>query len=178
MTVCTLVPMRSVPHRVVCLLGLDEGVFPRHPERDGDDLIASQPRVGDRDSRSEDRQLLLDAVLAATDHLVITYSGRDERTNHRRPPAVPVAELLDAVDRTVLAPVGLPRAREAIVVEHPLQSFDPRNFEPGALSGDGPWGFGVLELHGARSSAGGTRTHHRPTWTRLSGSTSTWNASV
>ena len=157
MTVCTLVPMRSVPHRVVCLLGLDEGVFPRHPERDGDDLIASRPRVGDRDARSEDRQLLLDAVLAATDHLVITYSGRDERTNHRRPPAVPVAELLDAVDRTVLPPAGLARARDAIVVEHPLQSFDPRNFEPGALSGDGPWGFGELEVHGARSSAGGTR---------------------
>ena len=59
LTVCTLVPMRSIPHRVVCLLGLDDGSFPRHIERDGDDLTAREPRVGDRDVRSEDRQLLL-----------------------------------------------------------------------------------------------------------------------
>ena len=78
LTVCTLVPMRSIPHRVVCLLGLDDGSFPRHVERDGDDLTARTPRVGDRDVRSEDRQLLLDALLAARDHLVVTYSGRDE----------------------------------------------------------------------------------------------------
>src|SRR6202042_606721 len=73
-TVCTLVPMRSIPHRVVCLLGLDDGSFPRHIERDGDDLTARDQRVGDRDARSEDRQLLLDALLAARDHLVVTYS--------------------------------------------------------------------------------------------------------
>ena len=73
LTVCTLVPMRSIPHKVVCLLGLDDGSFPRHIERDGDDLTAQDPRVGDRDARSEDRQLLLDALLAARraprDHL-------------------------------------------------------------------------------------------------------------
>ncbi|HVA73770.1 MAG TPA: exodeoxyribonuclease V subunit gamma [Acidimicrobiales bacterium] len=161
MTVCTLVPMRSVPHRVVCLLGLDDGVFPRHPGRDGDDLIAAEPHIGDRDARGEDRQLLLDALLAATDHLVITYCGRDERTNHPRPPAVPVAELLDAVDRTVCAPDGCSRAREAVVVEHPLQSFDPRNFVAGALSCERPWGFGRMELSGAMSLAQGGRPKGR-----------------
>ena len=100
LTICTLVPMRSVPHRVVCLVGLDDGVFPRQTARDGDDLLLLDPHLGDRDARSEDRQLLLDALLAATDHLVITYTGRDERTNLRRPPAVPLGELLDVVDRT------------------------------------------------------------------------------
>ena len=104
LTVCTLVPMRSVPHRVVCLVGLDDGVFPRHPGRDGDDIVSADPHVGDRDGRSEDHQLLLDALLAATDHLVITYSGRDERTNRNRPPAVPIAELLDCIDDTVRHP--------------------------------------------------------------------------
>ena len=59
---CTLVPMRSVPHRVVCLLGLDDGVFPRQSIRDGDDVLARDPWVGERDPRSEDRQLLLDAI--------------------------------------------------------------------------------------------------------------------
>ena len=106
LTVCTLVPMRSIPHKVVCLLGLDDGSFPRHIERDGDDLTAQDPRVGDRDARSEDRQLLLDALLAAREHLVITYSGHDERSNQPRPPAVPVGELFDVVDHTVRTPAG------------------------------------------------------------------------
>jgi exodeoxyribonuclease V gamma subunit len=150
LTVCTLVPMRSIPHRVVCLLGLDDGSFPRHIERDGDDLTARAPRVGDRDVRSEDRQLLLDALLAAQDHLVVTYSGRDERSNQPRPPAVPVGELLDVVDHTVRAPEG--SVRDEIVVHHPLQPFNPRNFEPGRLAGAGPWSFDALHLAGARAA--------------------------
>jgi exodeoxyribonuclease V gamma subunit len=149
LTVCTLVPMRSIPHRVVCLLGLDDGSFPRHIERDGDDLSAQDPRVGDRDVRSEDRQLLLDALLAAREHLVITYTGRDERSNLSRPPAVPVGELLDVVDRTVQTDDG--PASQAVIVRHPLQPFDPRNYEPGRLAPGGPWSFDELHLAGARA---------------------------
>src|SRR5205807_8577620 len=70
LTVCTLVPMRSVPHRVVCLLGLDDGEFPRKAPRDGDDLMLKDPHLGDRDPRSEDRQMLLDALLAATERMI------------------------------------------------------------------------------------------------------------
>ncbi|MGH2950068.1 MAG: exodeoxyribonuclease V subunit gamma, partial [Solirubrobacteraceae bacterium] len=138
LTVCTLVPMRSVPHRVVCLLGLDDGVFPRKAPRDGDDLMLDDPHVGDRDARTEDRQLLLDALLAATDRLIVTYTSNDERTNVPRPPAVPVGELLDVVDRTV---------RDAdVVVRHPLQPFDPRNF-----AAERPWSFDRVALDGARA---------------------------
>jgi exodeoxyribonuclease V gamma subunit len=128
--------MRSVPHRVVCLLGLDDGAFPRKAPRDGDDLLLAAPRVGERDPRTEDRQLLLDALLAATDRLIITYTGHDERTNLRRPPAVPVGELLDVVGRDV-------------VEEHPLQPFDPRNFAAGA-----PRSFDRVLLEGARALVG------------------------
>src|SRR4051812_47685279 len=132
LTVCTLMPMRSVPHRVVCLLGMDDGAFPRKASRDGDDLVLGDPHVGDRDPRTEDRQMLLDALLAATDRLVVTFTGHDERTNTPRPPAVPVGELLDVIDRTVRTPGG-GRARDHVVVTHPLQPFDPRNFTVGRL---------------------------------------------
>ncbi len=108
--------------------------------------------------RSEDRQLLLDALLAARDHLVITYSGRDERSNLPRPPAVPVGELLDVVDHTVRVSTGRPR--DAVVVAHPLQPFDPRNFERNALSGDGPWSFDALHLAGAEAAL--TPRHAQP----------------
>jgi len=158
LTVCTLVPMRSVPHKVVCLLGLDDGSFPRHVERDGDDITAQAPRVGDRDPRSEDRQLLLDAVLAAQEHLVVTYSGRDERSNQHRPPAVPVGELLDVADRTMRTRED--RVRDALRVEHPLQPFDKRNYLPGALGHDGPWSHDTVSLAGAQAAAG--MEHDRP----------------
>ncbi len=149
LTVCTLVPMRSVPHRVVCVLGLDDGEFPRRSRRDGDDLLLAEPYVGDRDPRAEDRQMLLDALMAATERLIITYSGADERTNLRRPPAVPVGELLDIVDRTVSCEHGSPR--DQIVIHHPLQPFDPRNFIAGKLAPTGPWSFDVQALAGAQA---------------------------
>ena len=98
LTVCTMVPMRSVPHRVVCLVGLDDGVFPRLETVDGDDALAREPMTGERDIRSEDRQLLLDAICAATETLVVTYTGTDEHSGHHRPAAVPLLELLDALD--------------------------------------------------------------------------------
>jgi exodeoxyribonuclease V gamma subunit len=149
LTFCTLVPMRSVPHRVVCLLGLDDTVFPRKAPRDGDDLRLDDPHVGERDPRSEDRQLLLDAVMAARERLIVTYTGNDERTNAPRPPAVPVGELLDVVDRTVATAGGRP-ARDAVLVRHPLQPFDPKNFTAGRLIPAEPWSFDLMTLAGAR----------------------------
>ncbi len=152
LTICTLHPMRSVPHRVVCLLGLDDGAFPRKAPRDGDDLMLADPHVGDRDPRTEDRQLLLDALLAAKDRLIITYTGNDERTNAPQPAAVPVGELLETVDATVRTENG--PARDQVLVRHPLQPFDPRNFTDGALIRDRVWGFDKVTLAGARALTG------------------------
>ncbi|WP_205876404.1 exodeoxyribonuclease V subunit gamma [Mycobacterium camsae] len=149
LTVCTMVPMRSVPHRVVCLVGLDDGMFPRLGVVDGDDVLARKPLTGERDIRSEDRQLLLDAIGAATGNLVITYTGANEYSGQRRPPAVPLAELLDALDMTTAEPV-----RSRIVVAHPLQPFDVRNVERGELVPDAPFSFDPTVLRAARSSAG------------------------
>ncbi|HRI98778.1 MAG TPA: exodeoxyribonuclease V subunit gamma, partial [Nocardioides sp.] len=149
LTVCTMVPMRSVPHRVVCLLGLDDGVFPRQRTVDGDDVLARTPVTGERDVRSEDRQLLLDAIGAATEKVVITYTGADPHTGQSRPPAVPLGELLDALDRTTDAPV-----RDAIVVHHPLQGFDLRNVEPGRLGTPTPFSFDPQMLAAARVATG------------------------
>lgn len=137
LTFCTLHPMRSVPHRVIALLGLDDGAFPRAAPRDGDDLVLRTPFVGDHDGRTEDRQLLLDALMAAQDKLIITYTGNDERTNAELPPAVPVGELLDVI------------GEEEFVRRHPLQPFDPRNFHA-----DAPLSFDGIALEGARALEG------------------------
>ncbi len=117
-TFCQLVPMRAIPFRVVVLLGMDDGAFPRPFTPLGFDRLAADPRPGDRTVRDDDRALFLDALLSARDHLLVLYTGRDARTGQERPPAVPVAELLDHVD-----PGGL------LTVHHPLQPFSPRAFD-------------------------------------------------
>ncbi|MGO9924601.1 MAG: exodeoxyribonuclease V subunit gamma [Mycobacterium sp.] len=149
LTVCTMVPMRSVPHRVVCLVGLDDKVFPRLNVADGDDVLAREPMTGERDIRSEDRQLLLDAVCAAAETLVITYTGNDEHTGHPYPPAVPLAELFDALDQTTETPV-----RERILIKHPLQPFDVKNVRPGKLVPGTPFTFDPTALAAAEAVAG------------------------
>ena len=156
-TVCTMMPMRSVPHRVICLLGLDDGIFPRSNGIDGDDVLARTPLTGERDPRSEDRQLLLDAVLAATDHLVVTYTGAGEHTGAEHPPAAPLGELIDAARRCATWP-----ERRDVVVRHPLQHFDARNLVAGELDTAEPFSFDRTALVGARAAQ-----HQRPADPRL-----------
>ncbi len=125
-TFCALVPLRSMPFRVVCLLGLDEDVFPRRTAASGFDLASAHPRIGDRTPRDDDRYLFLEAILAARDKLRVFFTGRDAQRNQGRPPAVPVAELLDVAEASVFVSQGT--VREQLVHEHPLQPFSPRNF--------------------------------------------------
>ena len=127
LTVCTMLPMRSVPHRVVCLLGVDDGVFPRKPPPDGDNLLADDEWIGDHHVRSEDRQLLLDAVMSARERLVVIFAGRDPRSGATVPPAVPIGELLESLDATARTEDGAP-VRSKITTRHPLQPFDAANF--------------------------------------------------
>ena len=143
-TVCTLVPMRSVPYRVVCLLGMDDRRFPRSSRADGDDLLVDNEIIGDSDRGAEDRQLLLDAVMAAGDHLIVTYSGRDPLTNAEYPPAVPIAELAD-----VLSAMAGEAGLESLRTHHPLQPFSDINFVSGSLGVSGPWGFDPMQFRGS-----------------------------
>jgi exodeoxyribonuclease V gamma subunit len=120
-TIATLVPMRFVPHRVVAIIGLDDEAFPRVASINGDDVLAVNPCLGERDPRSEDRQLLLDAVMAATDNLVICYTGTDPFTGETRPPSPPLADLIDTVTATVVD-------GSRVVAREPLRPFDTANF--------------------------------------------------
>jgi exodeoxyribonuclease V gamma subunit len=118
-TVAALLPMRFVPHRVVAIIGLDDGAFPRARQPSGDDILAADPWVGERDPRSEDRQLFLDAIMAATDHLVLCYTGADPVTGQHKPAVAPLADLIDTAAATIGGPA---------VSRQPLQPFDSVNF--------------------------------------------------
>ncbi len=153
LTVATLLPMRAVPHRVVCLLGLDDGVFPRRVVPDGDDLTADDPRVGDPDPRGEDRQLLLDAVTSATETLVVLYTGTDPRLGEELRPAVPVDALLDTLDQTVATGSDAEPARVRLTTRHPLQPYDAAELEPRPGT-TGPFSFDRAALRAARAERG------------------------
>ncbi len=99
-TVTSLTPLRWVPFRVVCLLGMDQSAFGTDGSA-GDDLSALAPLIGDRDPRGEARETLLEAVLAAQDHLMVVREGHDVRTNQPMPRAVPTAELFEALMASV-----------------------------------------------------------------------------
>ncbi len=144
LTVCTLVPMRSVPHRVVVLLGLDDEVFPRSTRYSGDDVLGRTPCVGERDPRAEDRELFLDAVTSATDRLLVFYTGADPVKGTRRPPAVPASELRDAAQALLADP-----AAAGLEFRHPLQPFDPVNFDPAAFGRGEPFSFDPAAYAGA-----------------------------
>ena len=136
-TFCELVPMRTVPFRVVCLMGLGDTEFPRIRRRLGFDLIGRRPRPGDRSSREDDRYLFLEALLSARDYFLVTYKGQNPRDNESLPPSVVVGELLDHLDRAfVLDGEGgeARTTREVVTVAHRLQPFNPVYFS--AREGD------------------------------------------
>ena len=96
-TFCTLMPMRAVPFRVVCLLGMNDGDFPRRARQADFDLLAlpGMARPGDRSRRDDDRYLMLEALLAARDKLYISWVGRNVRDNSEQPASVLVSQLRD-----------------------------------------------------------------------------------
>jgi len=140
-TFCALLPMRSIPFRIICLLGMGDDSYPRRSFTPGFDLTAKQPRPGDRSLRNDDRYLFLEAILSARDKLHISYVGQDIRDNSSRPPSVLVSELLDCIEEGFEFPQGEIRAR--LVIKHPLQAFSPAYF------GDNPQLFSYSPEHGA-----------------------------
>ena len=131
-TCCALAPMRAVPFRVVCVLGLNDGEFPRRARPAEFDRLAGDYRPGDRVLRDDDRYLMLEALLAARDTLHLSYVGRRQADNAPLPPSALVTELLDVLRQ--MSDTG------ARVVEHPLQAFSARyGREPELITYAGEW---------------------------------------
>jgi exodeoxyribonuclease V gamma subunit len=135
-------PMRTVPFRVVCLLGIQDGTFPRSPAPPSFDLVAQHPRTGDESRRDDDRYLFLETLLAARDRFYVSYIGRSVRDNSPRSPSVLVSELLDFIgSRYRLEGEQEPEAaeepnivNELLVTVHRLHGFSPTYFRRGAGS--------------------------------------------
>lgn len=125
--------LRGVPFRVVCAIGLDDGAFPTQSRPAEFDLMNVAPRRGDRQRRHDERNVFLDLLLAARERMHLSYAGRSVRDNSTRPASVLVAELLDTLLPALAAApadaASRARARDALVIEHPLQPFAPQAFD-------------------------------------------------
>ncbi|MCL7714813.1 exodeoxyribonuclease V subunit gamma [Stenotrophomonas mori] len=151
-----MVPMRLLPFRVICVLGLGDGDFPRRDPAAGlsrltAELGSPRRRHGDRSLREDDRFLFLQLLASAQDVFYLSYLGADARDGSRREPSVLVSELIDAAAACHDDP---PAARAALVVRHPLQPF-----VPAAFGGDGePRRFSYRrQWHRAAAAVGGQR---------------------
>ncbi|GAB4169648.1 MAG: exodeoxyribonuclease V subunit gamma [Terrimicrobiaceae bacterium] len=127
-TFCALQPMRSIPSRVICLLGMNDGAFPRSPTLSGFDLISRKPLPGDRSVRDEDRYTFLEALMAAEERLLIFYSGLSITDNTESPPSVVVCELVDCINSSFSFPESPGNGRFSSIT-HRQHAFSPAYFD-------------------------------------------------
>lgn len=113
--------LQATPRRLIVMMGLNEGAFPRIDNRAAFNLLGRHPRFGDRSLRREDRLAFLEALMCARDRLVITYTGRNIADNAEIPPSPAVTELVQHLGKRVKT------------TEHHLHAFHPDYF-----SGSGP----------------------------------------
>ncbi|MBV2131367.1 exodeoxyribonuclease V subunit gamma [Pseudomonas sp. MAP12] len=148
---CTLMPMRAIPFRIVCLLGMNDGDYPRSVTPLDFDLMAGDYRPGDRSRREDDRYLLLEALLAAREQLYVSWVGRSIRDNSERPASVLVGQLRDHLG-SGWSLAGGGDLLHALTTEHPLQPFSRRYFAGGSelFSYAREW----AELHRQAAAAG------------------------
>jgi exodeoxyribonuclease V gamma subunit len=170
LTFCGMLPMRSIPFKVICLLGMNDGEFPRVEHPQSFDLLARYPQRGDRAKRNDDRYVFFEALLAARERFLVFYQGSSLRDGKPLPPAVVVEELVDCLAESFrLAPeVSGPqkgddfadhrkRMAERLVIRHPLQPFSRRYFsgtEERLIS------FAEEYCLAARAREAGVRTRH------------------
>ncbi len=128
-TCCAMLPMRSIPFKVICLLGMNDTAFPRTAREVSFNLIEQHPRRGDRSLRHDDRYLFLESLISAREMLYISYVGQSVRDNSEMPPSVLVSELLDYIQQGYYVPEQ--NITDLITVKHRLQAFSPHYFEPG-----------------------------------------------
>jgi len=126
-TFCAILPMRSIPFEVVCLVGMNNDAFPRDSKTLSFDIIAKYPKPGDRLRRNDDKYLFLEALISARKKLYISYVGQSIEDNTQVPPSVVVSELLDYIKEGFYVPEQC--ILDHVITKHRLQAFSPEYFK-------------------------------------------------
>lgn len=129
-TFCGMVPLRAVPFRMVCMLGLNDAAFPRQETGRGFNVMFGAPRLGDRNTRDDDRLLFLQALTAARDGVYISYIGQDLRTGEDLPPSPVVGELMAFLQSHYFCDWSYQAFERRLIHRQPMQPFSARYFSP------------------------------------------------
>ena len=130
-TFATLISMKSIPFKIVCLIGLNDSDFPRKQKPLSFDLMQiTDTRKGDRSRRSEDRYLFLEAILSAQETLYLSFKGKSSRDDQERPPSSVLSELLDYINNIF---------PEFETTQHPLQPFSRKYYDGSLVSYQQVW---------------------------------------
>ncbi len=128
-TFCAMLPMRSIPFKVICLLGMNDQDYPRPQKRAGFDLIAAHPKRGDRSRRNSDCYLFLEALLSARQHFYLSYVGHSIHEEANFPPSVLISELQDYIHKGFQFAELTEETVAHLTTHHPLQPFSARYFD-------------------------------------------------
>ncbi|AJI54702.1 exodeoxyribonuclease V, gamma subunit [Francisella philomiragia] len=132
-TFCSMTPMRNVPFRVIAMLGLNNGKFPRQESAISFDLMARLGRVkGDRTKRDDDRYLFLEAITSARDYLYLSYIGRSVKTNVEQQPSLILKELISYLRANY-------NWQDEDIKEYPLHPFSSKCYADEYRSYDEAW---------------------------------------
>ena len=121
LTFCSMLPMRSIPFKVIALLGMNDGEFPKIDRNPTFDLLSQHFRKGDRSHRADDRYQFLEILLSARQRLIMTYIGQSISQNNTIPPSVIISELLEVLQDSYALPNP--------TIKEPLQAFSTRYFD-------------------------------------------------
>lgn len=139
-TVCSMVPMRSIPFKVIAVLGLNDGAFPRLRQPLGFDLMAEQPpKLGDRSRRGDDRYLFLEAILSAREALYLSYEGFDHADGSEKPPSLVISELTQYLKQT--HQLDAPDVTQTLAL-HPSSA---KNYQGNQPSFEQPWSMNEVD---------------------------------
>lgn len=119
-TFCSFIPMRSIPFKVIALLGMDNDKFPRRNNELSFNLMSVKPRRGDRSVKDNDNHLFLETLLSAGENLYISYSGQSVKDNSPIPPAIVVDELLDYIQSAMTEDVDV---KKQLIQLQPLHNY-------------------------------------------------------
>ena len=122
-TFCAMLPMRNIPFKVICLIGMNSDAFPRESKKLGFDLMAEIPRIGDRSRRNDDKYLFLEALVSARNKFYVSYVGQSIQDNTEIPPSVLVSQLMDYIKE------GFGISEKMLITRHRLQAFSPDYFK-------------------------------------------------
>ncbi len=122
LTFCRLLPMRNIPFKIICIMGLNEGEFPRLDKQCGFDLSHKNPISGDRSMRKDDRYIFLETVMACREKLYLSFVGQSNASNEEIPPSILISEMIDYI--TNITEIK----EENLITKHPLQPFNKKYF--------------------------------------------------